>query len=187
MFWPQKSRGLIGFVPLRERKLPTPNARAATRKALKEIARKPNETITAAAARLIDEFRASTVDRDPPHASEITFFRRYIPENYFQNLMSRLRALVAPDASEWIVQKATVVVLIHQAGTKLELRPVVPHDPRSTSMRERGTVTHRIFSKLADTLAVGEEDEPPFRVHRHEDADRDEAPGNVWPKKARTA
>lgn len=44
-----------------------PEARAVTREALSEIARKPNETIAAAAGRLLCAFRVATVDRDLPH------------------------------------------------------------------------------------------------------------------------
>lgn len=48
-------------------------ARAVTRESPNEIARKPDETVAAAADRLIDTFRAVTVDRDRPRLSEISF------------------------------------------------------------------------------------------------------------------
>lgn len=68
-----------------------------------EIARKTRKTVPPAAARLIDVFRASTVDRHRPHANEMMFFWRYIPGDDLQDLMWRLRVLVTPAASERIV------------------------------------------------------------------------------------
>lgn len=62
----------------------------------------------------------------------------------------------------------------------MELRPILPHNPMSAAIRQRGTVTH-IFTQLVDTLAVGEEDESLSR------ADPDEAPGIAPPKKASMA
>lgn len=70
-----------------------PQAHADTRKALNEIARKANEKVMAAAGRLIDTFRASTMDHDSPHVSEMTFLWRYIPEDYLKDLIWRLKCL----------------------------------------------------------------------------------------------
>lgn len=49
-------------------------ARVASRDTLYQIARKPNGTIAAAASRLTDASRASIVDHNRPHASEVMFF-----------------------------------------------------------------------------------------------------------------
>lgn len=51
-----------------------PQARAITREALNDIARNSNETVAATAAHLIHVFRIATVDRDRPHADEMSFF-----------------------------------------------------------------------------------------------------------------
>lgn len=152
-------------------------ARTVTRKALNEITPKTSKAIATAAARLIEAFRTSTVDHDRPYSSEMTFFWRYVLEDGLQNLMWRLSALVTPTASKRIVQEATVVVLIHQARKELELCPISPHDPMRATMRERGTVTHRISRQLRDTLATGEEDESLSWV------DTDEALGISPPRK----
>lgn len=80
-----------------------------------------------------------------------------------------------------------MVVVIHQVKEELELRSVVPHNSMSVAMCERGTVTHRILRRLVDTLAAGEEDEPPPRVNPHEEVDADEVAGAAPPKNAGTA
>lgn len=80
-----------------------------------------------------------------------------------------------------IIQKATVVALIYQAGKEFELRPAVPHEPMSVGMRERGTVVHTIVRQLIDALVDGKEDDSLPRV------DTDEAPGIASPKKASMA
>lgn len=51
-----------------------PRARAVTTKALNKNVRKLNEIIAAAAGRLTDAFRASTVHCDRPHAGEMMSF-----------------------------------------------------------------------------------------------------------------
>lgn len=93
-----------------------PQARTVTGKAPNEIARKPNETATARAGRLIDAFGATTVDRDRLHVGEMTFFWRYTPEEDLQDLMRRIIALIRSAASERIGEKATEIVFIHQVG-----------------------------------------------------------------------
>lgn len=80
-----------------------------------------------------------------------------------------------------MASKFTVVVLIHQARKEFELRPVVPHDPVSAAMRERGTVTRMMSRQLIDTLAAGKEGESLSRI------DTDETSGIEPPEKASTA
>lgn len=163
-----------------------PEARVVTKKSVNEIAREPNETLAATAGRLVDVFRASTVDRDVPLASEMTSFWRYIlPADDFQDLIWRFSVLVTPAASEKIVQKATTVVLIHQAANELKLRPVGPHGPMSPAMRQRVTVTCRIMRQPVDSFAAGKEDETRSRVGLYEDVDAHEVPGSATPRNAR--
>lgn len=75
------------------------------RKALYEIPRKPNGTLTAATGRLIGAFRASAVDRDRCHASEMTFFWRCIPNDGLEDLMWRISVSGTPAASERVLRR----------------------------------------------------------------------------------
>lgn len=59
---------------------------------------------------------------------------------------------VSPVASERVGQLPIVNPLIHQVAEQLKLRPVVPDDPMSPAMCERGTLTRRIFRQLANAL-----------------------------------
>lgn len=104
-------------------------AHAALRNALHQITREPNETIAAIASRLIDTVRASIVDRDRPHATEMIFSRRYIPRNKLANLVQRFSVIFTPEVSERVDQRAIVTTHTNHIAEVLQSIPVVPRDP----------------------------------------------------------
>lgn len=95
--------------------------------------------------------------------------------------MWRLSTLMTPTGSERVVQKTTVVNLIYRVGKELERRPIFPDNPMSTAIHERGTVPSRVFRRLVDAPAAGEEDESLSRV------EGDKSPDIISPKNASTA
>lgn len=80
---------------------------------------------------------------------------------------------MVPAASERVDQLYTVITLMDQIAQKLELRPVVAHNPMTPAMFDRGTVTRSISRHVVVALAIVEADGSPPRVAPHEDEDTD--------------
>lgn len=99
--------------------------------------------------------------------------------------MRRLSMMVTPATSERTGQQCMVISLIHQVANRLKLCPIVPRDPMSPAICERGADTHSIFGQLVDILTADEANGSPLRVGPHEDGDADEIPGNASPEGAR--
>lgn len=80
-------------------------------------------------------FRASIVDRDLRHTTEMMFFWRYIPGDNLHHILNRqLSVLFTPAAGEEIGRQPTVVSLIHKVAENFMLRPPVPHNPMSSGV-----------------------------------------------------
>ena len=133
---------------VREEKLNS-KAKHAAQKALDSISAKPDESWLSATARLVSAFRTTRIDPDRPHASEATFFWRYVSEHVLKKLMERLVQLL---------ERFGVVVItslfVTEVSDTLPTSPVEPQCPMGYNMRMRGTATHEFFNRYATMMSA---------------------------------
>lgn len=121
-----------------------PEAHAATQNEFNEIVRRPNQTIAVVATRLTDEFRASLVSHNRPHATEELFF------GDLADLMRRLSQVQTPEASQHVGDKAIITFHAHRMAGVFERFFSALTDLMIPEMCERRMFGREAFENLAD-------------------------------------
>ena len=124
------------------------------REAFYAIQVRPGEEWRNVASRLVRHFRTVVVDPDRPHASEATYFWRYVTERQLYELFERVIDAVLTNP----LDRLSLNSLLHDAvaRVKREVRSlsIAFHDPLGIDMQKRGQVTENVFSEFVERLAL---------------------------------
>lgn len=104
-------------------------APAATRNALLDITRKPQNTIAVAATWPTNAFRASVVNCNRLHAAEMSYFWRCISEDDLADFMWRLSKNMIPGTSQRVRDKSKEMFHVHQMIAAKKHFSVVSAEP----------------------------------------------------------
>ena len=114
----------------------------------------PGEEWRNVASRLVRNFRAVVAGPDRPHASEATYFWRYVTERHLYELVERV---IDADLTNPL-DRLSLNSLLHDAvaRVKREVRslPIAFHAPLGPDMQKGGQVTKHVFSEFVERLAL---------------------------------
>ena len=124
------------------------------REAFYAVQVRPGEEWRNVASRLFHTFRAVVAEPDRPHASEATYFWRYVTQRHLYKLFERVidAVLTTP------LDRLSLNSLLHDAvaRVKREVRslPIAFQDSLGSDMQKRGQVTKHVFPEFVERLAL---------------------------------
>lgn len=117
----------------------------AARDAFQRISLKPGESWKAAAARMLQYYRAATATADSPANSEESIYCQVMPENILWMLLSKYTALCMPGQLDVTSCHSYRMLLEQTYSDALRRKPIITSQINSEHMIGRGQLVKHIF------------------------------------------
>ncbi|CAB1113987.1 unnamed protein product [Ectocarpus sp. CCAP 1310/34] len=127
--------------------------KVAASTAFNSIQIRPQESWLAVAERVIQIYRASTVDPALPFLTEETYFWSQLSADQLELIQEKTIELCIPSTTDRAAKEALLQVQREYHGPRLEAMPVVKHLVGLQQMNERGALVKSIFKKFSQGLA----------------------------------
>ena len=124
------------------------------RKAFYAVQVRPGEEWRNVASRLVRNFRAVVADPDRPHASEATYFWRYVTERQLYELFERVIDAVLTNPLGRLSLNSRLHDAVARVKHEVRSLPIAFHDPLGLDMQKRGQVTEDVFSEFVERFAL---------------------------------
>ena len=124
------------------------------REAFYAVQIRPGEKWKNVASRLVRNFRAVVADPDRPHASEATYFWRYVTERQLYELFERVIDAVLTNPLDRLSLNSLLHDAVARVKREVQPLPIAFHDPLGLDMQKRGQVTEHVFSGFVERLAL---------------------------------